>query len=162
MRKILKFYDKAEEYFLVGSLVLTVAIIFLQVVMRYAFNASLSWSEELTRYIFIWQIWLGVSIGFRDRKHIKVEITRMFFRPQTIRVLEMLADLIWMATNIYFVYGGTVLVANLMRIQSLSTAMLLPLWIVYAALPFSSAVLVVRQLLALVHDIKNLRVAKEA
>jgi C4-dicarboxylate transporter, DctQ subunit len=162
MRKILKFYDKAEEYFLVGSLVLTVAIVFLQVVMRYAFNASLSWSEELTRYIFIWQIWLGASIGFRDRKHIKVEITKMFFGPKIIRVLDILADLIWMATNIYFVYGGTVLVGNLMRIQSLSTAMLLPLWIVYAALPFSSAVLVVRQLLALGHDIKNLRVAKEA
>jgi TRAP-type C4-dicarboxylate transport system permease small subunit len=76
--------------------------------------------------------------------------------------LDVLADLIWMATNIYFVYGGTVLVANLIKIQSLSTAMMLPLWIVYAALPFSSAVLVIRQFLALGHDIKNLRVAKEA
>ena len=162
MGKILKFYDKAEEYFLVGSLVLTVAIVFLQVVMRYAFNASLSWSEELTRYIFIWQIWLGASIGFRERKHIKVEITKMFFGPKTISVLEMLADLIWMAANIYFVYGGTMLVSNLMKNQSVSTALMLPLWIVYATLPFSSAVLVIRQLFALGNDIKNLRVGKEA
>ncbi len=82
--------------------------------------------------------------------------------PKTIRVLEILADLIWMAANIYFVYGGTMLVGNLMKNQSVSTALMLPLWIVYAALPFSSAVLVVRQLLALGNDIKNLRLGKEA
>ena len=162
MRQILKIYDKAEEYFLVGSLVLTVSIIFLQVVMRYVFNASLSWSEELTRYIFIWQIWLGASIGFRERKHIKVEITKKFFGPRTIIFLDMLADLIWMAINVYFVYGGTLLVSNLVKNQSVSTALLIPLWIVYAALPFSCAVLVIRQLLALTDDIKNLFLGREA
>ena len=162
MRKILRLYNKAEEYFLVGSLVLTVTIIFIQVVMRYVFNASLSWSEELTRFIFIWQIWLGVSIGFRERKHIRVEVTKMILGAKAIAVLTMVADMIWIVANIYFVYGGTMLVQKLMKTQSVSTALSLPLWIVYAALPFSSAVLLIRQLIKVRNDIIDFRIGQEA
>lgn len=162
MKKILERYDKAEEYILIGSLVLTVVIIFIQVVMRYVFNASLSWSEELTRYIFIWQIWLGASIGLRDKKHIKVEIMEMFISPKSKSVLDLLADLIWMAANIYLIYSGTLLVKALIKNHSVSTALQLPLWIVYLALPFSSVALVVRQILAISKDIKNLQFGKEA
>ena len=56
-------WNKIEEYFLVYSLILMVALVFIQVIMRYIFNNSLSWSEELVRYIFIWQIWLGASLN---------------------------------------------------------------------------------------------------
>ena len=62
MRKILSLIEeKLEEYFLVISMIAMVVIIFLQVVMRYVFNNSLTWSEEIARYIFLWQIWIGVS-----------------------------------------------------------------------------------------------------
>lgn len=162
MKTILEKYDKAEEYVLVGSLVLTVALVFTQVIMRYVFNASLSWSEELTRYIFIWQIWLGASIGLREKKHIRVEVLQSVLRPKTMLILDVLATLIWMAACIYFVYGGTVLVIDLMGKHSVSTALQIPLWTVYAALPFSSLIIVIRQILHLRDDIKTIRFGKGA
>jgi hypothetical protein len=42
-----KIWNHFEEYLLVGSLAFSVALVFLQVVMRYVFQQSLSWSEEL-------------------------------------------------------------------------------------------------------------------
>ena len=56
-----KWFDNAEEYLLVGSLAFNVVLVFFQVVMRYVFQNSLSWSEELARYIFLWQTWVGAS-----------------------------------------------------------------------------------------------------
>ena len=52
-------YNNLEEYLLIISLVCNVLLVFLQVIMRTVFKNSLTWSEELSRYIFIWQIWLG-------------------------------------------------------------------------------------------------------
>ena len=46
---------------LVGSLM---ALMTLQVVLRYGFNASLLWAEELCRYMLIWMAFLGVVFAY--------------------------------------------------------------------------------------------------
>ena len=55
-----KLWDNLEEYILVYSMMFSVALVFVQVIMRYVFSNSLSWSEELARYLFLWQIWQPV------------------------------------------------------------------------------------------------------
>jgi len=160
LRKILARYDKIEEYMLVGSLVFTVTLVFIQVIMRYLFNNSLSWSEELTRYIFIWQIWLGASLGLRDKKHIKVELLHDFLSTRWGAILDIFANLIWMASCVFFVYSGTMLIFDLIENESLSTALSIPLWTVYLALPVSSFVMVIRQMLQISDDITVVRCGK--
>lgn len=63
MKKLINFYNQLEAHLLVCSLIFTVILVFFQVILRYVFSSSLSWSEELARYIFIWQIWLGTSVA---------------------------------------------------------------------------------------------------
>ena len=65
LSRIGNIYNNLEEYLLVVSLVINVLLVFLQVIMRTVFKNSLTWSEELSRYIFIWQIWLGASIALK-------------------------------------------------------------------------------------------------
>lgn len=55
-------------------LALLCVIVFVQVIMRYAYGHSLSWSEELTRYMFVWIIYLGVNLGIRGDNQIKIDI----------------------------------------------------------------------------------------
>ena len=55
MKKALQWLDEnLEEVLLVIALAAMAVIMGIQVIARYIFGASLSWSEELTRYIFIW------------------------------------------------------------------------------------------------------------
>ena len=53
--------DSLEEFLMVASLLLMTLIMGIQVFSRYVLGASLSWSEELTRYIFVWAGFLSVS-----------------------------------------------------------------------------------------------------
>jgi len=49
--------------------IVMVAAVFLQVIFRYVVNNPLNWSEELSRYVFIWACMLGASIGIRRKAH---------------------------------------------------------------------------------------------
>lgn len=153
MKKIAQCYNKFEEYLLVGSLVFTVAIIFIQVIMRYVFNSSLSWSEELARYIFMWQIWMGASLGLKERKHIKVELLLGLFEKKGKRNIEIISSLIFFAFCVFLVINGTKLTLDLVGTHALSAAMRIPLSIVYLALPFSALEMVIRILYQLYEDI---------
>ena len=52
---MLKWLDENLEEFLMGAFLIGMVLIMgVQVLARYVFGASLSWSEEITRYLFIW------------------------------------------------------------------------------------------------------------
>ena len=46
------------------------ACIFMQVILRYAFDSPLTWSEELARYLMIWCAFLGWVIASRHDSHL--------------------------------------------------------------------------------------------
>ena len=55
MKKILHWLDEnLEEFLLVFFLITMTLIMGIQVFCRYVLGQSLSWSEEITRYLFIW------------------------------------------------------------------------------------------------------------
>ena len=140
--KLVYGYDKLEEYVLCASLVVTTLIIFVQVIMRSVFNSSLTWSEELTRYIFIWQIWMGVSIAQKDKAHIKV--------------VDVIATILLIAFNIFLVTSGIDLVQQMITRGNVSSAMRMPMWIVYIVLPLASGIFTLRLIAQVVQDIKGL------
>ncbi len=150
MKKALAFYDKLEERILAASLVFTVLLIFLQVVMRYVFNNSLSWSEELARFIFIWQIWYGISITVRRKKHIQVELILNLLKGGGRKVLQFFIVLISIGFCLFMTVTGWAIMQNLIVKNTLSPAMRIPLWTVYLSLPFSFFITGIRHVLELV------------
>ena len=158
LKKLIFGYDKLEEYMLCASLVLTTLIIFAQIIMRSVFNNSLTWSEELTRYIFIWQIWLGVSIAQKEKQHIKVELLFNFFKGERFRAaIDIVATLILIAFNIFLIVNGSELVRQMYVRNNVSGAMRLPLYIVYAVLPLSAFLLSLRLIGQVAADVRFLR-----
>ncbi len=60
----------ALETFVAGGLLLIVFIVVLsQVVMRYLFAQPNPWSEELSRFCFIWLSMLGASLAVERQSH---------------------------------------------------------------------------------------------
>ena len=74
MKKAINWIDEyLEEVLLVAALAAMAVIMGVQVFCRYVLGASLSWSEELTRYIFIWAGLLSVSYCTKKCISIKIE-----------------------------------------------------------------------------------------
>lgn len=79
MKKILLWLnDNLEEFLMVLFLGAMTLIMGMQVLSRYVLGTSLSWSEELTRYIFIWAGFL--SVGYCTKKCISIKIEQFVAR----------------------------------------------------------------------------------
>ena len=146
MKKVIGFYNSLEAHLLVISLAFTTLLIFVQVVMRYVFNNSLSWSEELARYVFIWQIWLGTSVSMKGNDHIRMDML----------VLAIVANVILLLFCVFLVKYGFDLVMSMKARGNSSTALKIPMWIVYASLPFSQLVVGLRIIGQIVTSVKKL------
>lgn len=161
MNKLKKYYDKFEEYLLVYSLVFTVIVVFLQVIMRFVFKSALSWSEELTRYVFIWQIWLGASLAVRESKHIRVEIIFGLLKGKAVHIAELVAYLIWFGFCVFIVINSIDLMEYLIRTRSFSPAMQLPLAYAYASVPVGCGMMGLRLIENIYLEIKALFAKEE-
>ena len=79
--------DYLEETILLILLVLMTAIMGVQIVSRYIFQNSLTWSEELVRYMFVWSAFLGVPFCIKHGLSIKVDQFRNLFPVPLQRIL---------------------------------------------------------------------------
>ena len=142
--------------------------IFLQVVMRYLFSNSIPWSEEFVRWCFIWFIWIGVSYGFKTRKHISVTAL-VNILPQTVqRVISLLVNLVvlWCMVKL-FIYGWDQIMSPIIARQS-SIVLYWPLtetrvsmqWL-YASLPAGALLSAFRLAQNLVEDIRDMFATKQ-
>lgn len=61
---------RGTEYLLVIMLGLMVILVFGNVVLRYAFNSGLVFSEEISRFLFMWLTLIGALVVMRDRAHL--------------------------------------------------------------------------------------------
>jgi len=66
----------------------------IQVFTRYIMNSSLSWTEEIARFAFIWLTMLGASIALKNQSHAVISIV-LDHMPKKIRKgLNIIIDLL--------------------------------------------------------------------
>ena len=82
-----------EEVIIVSMFALMVIIIFVQVIMRKAGN-SLSWSEELGKFLFVWISWMGISLGQREGEHIKITMLTDRLPFRLAQIVNIISDIV--------------------------------------------------------------------
>jgi TRAP-type transport system small permease protein len=70
MEKLVSTLTNLIHVLLVGMMVMMVIMVFGNVVLRYGFNSSIIASEEVSRWLFLWMIFLGAVVAIRDRAHL--------------------------------------------------------------------------------------------
>lgn len=127
--------ENFEELILVVLLILMAAIMGVQVFSRYALRSSLVWSEELTRYMFIWSGFLSIAYCARKKLGLRVDLL-VTYLPKSISVaMTVIALLLEAALFIYllpFAYRIMILAVDTGR---LSPATQIPMWMMQSA-PF--------------------------
>ncbi len=69
-------------------------IIFAQTISRYVFESSIWWSEEISRYLFIWLIMLGVNVAICQNDMLRLEIIDMLLPGKSKKVMDVIVSII--------------------------------------------------------------------
>ncbi|MFQ3545993.1 TRAP transporter small permease [Halobacillus rhizosphaerae] len=158
---IIKAIDRRlEEVLLFLFSTVMVSVIFIQVVMRVSGN-SLSWSEELARYCFIWLVYIGISYGVKKQRHIKVEAGLLLLNDKGKLIASMLANVIFLIFCFFVMYYGYDIANQLLGFGQQSPALHLPMGLVYMATPIGFALTAIRLIQNLYNQFKMLTGKKE-
>lgn len=66
--------DTGARLVVMAGAALMVVVVAAQVVMRYVFNGSFDWADEVSRIAFVWTIFLAIPLGIRDGTHVGIEL----------------------------------------------------------------------------------------
>lgn len=112
--------------FLLGLMML---VVFLQIFTRYVVFHSIPWSEELSRFLFVGLIVMGMNIGISKNMLVRIDILDGYLGKRTKRAVEMVRLLIGFFMNVAFAYScmDMVKIGKLQR----SPAMQIPMHYMY-------------------------------
>lgn len=141
MRKVLRWLDQnLEEFLLVLFLAAMAVIMGIQVLARYVLGMSLSWSEEVARYLFVWSGFLSVSYCTKKCVSIKIEQFVASFPKRWKAALKVLNHTIELVLFLYLLpFAWNYFYSAVISGQK-SPALGLPMYLVQAA-PMTGIVL---------------------
>lgn len=142
-KKYLKFLDNIDKiiFYLLAFLV-SVMLLFgtMQVFWRYILRSSLSWSEEMMRYINIWTIFLGIGLGVPRGLHTAIDAIYNVVKEKTgknlayiVKIISLIFGLVMLIIGIKYAMANNLQVSPTVRI---------PVIYVYASIPVGGLLII--------------------
>jgi TRAP-type C4-dicarboxylate transport system permease small subunit len=155
---MLKIIDKnLEEVLLVFLLSLMSVLIGVQIVMRYVVGESLTWSEELARYCFIWATYIGVSYAVKVGAHIRVDAVTNMLPVSTRRYVNLFSYFMFIVFAALVMKEGYALSAKIFSFGQASSSLGLPMGYVYMAPTVGFGLVIFRILQKMVEEVQLIR-----
>ncbi len=137
MRRIIDAYHRLLTWLLVATVAILIIPVTLQIVARYTqlFPAYI-WTEEMSRFLFIWMVMIGAMIGIRERTHFEVDVWPDLGRKAGA-LLRIVSHLFVLIFALVFLYWGTrFLLFGWYQTSELAD---LPMGFIFAAWPLAGA-----------------------
>ena len=139
LKRVSHTINKAVSYTGIGMFVGIVLACVMQVFFRFVLNNSLSWTEELARYLFVWMHLIGASLLIEDNGHATVTVILDLLHGKARKVVNILIEAIIFIDGTLMLYSG-VIVSYRSR-TNVSTAMSIPMWVINLSVAVSGALL---------------------
>ena len=156
MKQLQKFSEAVNNVVshigMVFFIILIIACV-LQVFFRFILNNSLSWSEELARYCFIWMHMLGTSLLIPTRGHATVTAVLDLLHGKVRKAVDVIIEIIIFASGAIMLYSGAML--SWSSRKNMSTAMSVPMWVINSSVAVGGILLMLQAFVAIVLILGN-------
>ena len=112
----------------------SVVLMSFQILFRFFFNAPLTWTEEVDRYLFVWVVYLGSAVAVAMNAHIRVTFVVDLGGPKIDRFSRILDRYCFVFASAYAAYYGLVLAYGNLN-ASFYTLDFMPLVLFYLSVP---------------------------
>lgn len=153
MKRIL---NQVEERLSAGIFIVMLAITFGNVIGRYFFHASISFTEEITTNLFVLVSVIGTAIAARDRAHLGLSAFTELLPKKAQRAVSAFGNLMGTAFGAVLFVTGLQMVQTQLAIGAKTTTLMWPAWIFGLFLPFGGILIFLRFGWAAISDFRSL------
>lgn len=133
---IADFTERIVEAALTVFMPMLTVVVVAQVIARYVVKQPLSWSEEFSRYMLVWVVYLGMSVAIRRQGHMGFTLFRERLSPRLRRVIVFVSEAIVAMVLVFLLVGGfRVSMANMTQ---RSPGLGIPMALAYGAVPIGA------------------------
>jgi C4-dicarboxylate transporter, DctQ subunit len=162
--RTLHFVDKILTFFEEWTLLITVMValtsLFFNVVLRYGFNYSLAWSEELVREVIIYTTFIGCSAAIRRKQMIRIDASVQIL-PKLKIPLTFFSNFVTLIFACILIYYGWLMALMQVKTHQKTIILQIPLVYLYAILPLTGCMMLIRTIQVIHNDVKQLRDQRE-
>jgi TRAP-type C4-dicarboxylate transport system permease small subunit len=106
MKTLIDGYHRLLTWLMVGTVAILIVPVTMQIVSRYtALIPSYIWTEELSRFMFIWMVMIGAMVALREGTHFDVDVWPDL-SPRGAARLRIASNLFVLAFALVFVFWG--------------------------------------------------------
>ena len=121
-----------------------VLLVVMQIILRFGFNNPKAWAEEVSRYLFIWMVFIGAGIATARGSHIRVTEIVDFFGDIGRRVSHWLGFGCDLVCNAVLIWAGAMIAWKNRFVEFYSLAGF-PMVVLYIALPLGGLLMLIYQ-----------------
>ena len=108
-----KFIVNIDQYVSAVLFIVIMVLLFLQVVTRYVFRHSFTWTEELSVLLFVWMTYMGVSSAVTYRKNLRIDALLDVVPFRVKKLLLIISDVIFILFNLYLIVPFVELIGSI-------------------------------------------------
>lgn len=110
-------------------------VVVLAVLFRYLLNAPFSWAGEVSVYLLIWVSFIGGSLGLKYKSQAAVTLLLDYLSQKAQRMLLIAGNILILLFFALLLYYSYIWVFSPGVAFQKSSALLLPMWIPFSAVP---------------------------
>lgn len=159
--KVVKWLDKYFEEVVIGILLFVIAFsIIAQVIMRYAFNAAMSWPEEISRYTLVMLCFMTIGYCSIHRSSLKIDTVLMLLPIKVQYSVTIACNVVLILLYAYLAHAGYLVTSDAFANNNVTSALGIPLGYIYSVSLFGLFIAILRLLQVIVQDLKALATGK--
>ncbi|MBA5760894.1 TRAP transporter small permease [Vibrio sp. 404] len=120
MYKIITKMELVEKYLSIFLFLLMLSVITIQIMSRYFFSFAIPWTEELSRWLYIYIVFVGASEAISRRDHIAVDIVPNRLGNKSGLILDVLIHGLFAVVSLIIVHHGYIFAERMDRLGSIT------------------------------------------
>ncbi|RXT06938.1 TRAP transporter small permease [Ammoniphilus sp. CFH 90114] len=155
MNRVIRFSKALQEWFIGVGLLVIALILFCNVVLRYIFNSSIEWAEELTRYGIVWITFIGASVCIYKGAHLGIDTVLSLLSKKGKRNVNAFVLLLCILFCLIFLVLSFNITLKAFETGQVSSTMGVPMYLVYGVMPVSAILMSLNYLSQLVEHVRR-------
>lgn len=139
-----RFFENVEEILLILFLITITIFLGLQIIFRYVFMSSISFSEELVRILFVWSSFVCVPYTIKKGRMLKIDNIYKKLPEKAKNIVGKIIDFVMIFTFTFLLFFSLILVLRAYGSGQFTPALRMPIWILYLSSALASLLSIIR------------------